>query len=468
MRTTFLKLLLTIVVFISITGCADDYDDNPNYQSVNNFIWRGLNQYYFWLAETPDLADNRFSTETEFTNFSNAFGSPDDFFYYLTSHPDDNFSFILADYTVLEQALTGNLETTGMEFKLYQYNTTNVFGVVTYVLPNSDAAAQNIKRGDVFIAINGTPLTTSNYISLLQNNSYALDFAYFDGNNQLIASGISKTVVKMPHSENPVYLTKTITIGNKKIGYLLYNGFYTAYENELNQAFAYFQSENITHFILDLRYNSGGSVATATRLASMLTGQFNNMIFAKQQWNYKMENYFSNNPESLINRFTTTIANGTTINSLQLHTVYVLTSQNTASASELVINGLKPYINVVQLGDVTRGKNVGSITLYDSPTYRKENVNPAHFYAMQPIVLKIANAANFSDYANGINPDVSFIENPTQLGILGETSDPFLATALNYIDTNGRFSNLTKKTFFNTLQKPKTVEEQLKNQMYVN
>ena len=69
--------------------------------------------------------------------------------------------------------------------------------------------------------------------------------------------------------------------------------------------------------------------------------------------------------------------------------MYVLTTKSSASASELLINGLKPYIDVIQIGDVTTGKNVGSVTLYDSPNFGTQNRNPSHRYAMQPIVLKI-------------------------------------------------------------------------------
>jgi len=89
---------------------------------------------------------------------------------------------------------------------------------------------------------------------------------------------------------------------------------------------------------------------------------------------------------------------------LNLTKVYIITTKSTASASELVINGLKPFINVIQIGDVTTGKNVGSITLYDSPTFEKEGVNPSHKYAMQPLVLKIVNADGFGDYQSGLVP----------------------------------------------------------------
>ena len=245
----------------------------------------------------------------------------------------------------------------------------------------------------------------------------------------------------------------------------MYNGFYSQYESELNEAFVYFASEGITHLVLDLRYNSGGSVNTATRLASMITGQFNNDIFAKQQWNYKLQAVFD--PEDLLNRFTTTLGNGAGLQSLNLDKLYVITSKRTASASELVINGLEAHINVTQIGDATTGKNVGSITVYDSPTFRKENVNPTHKYAMQPIVLKIANKNDFSDYVNGLAADVTQLEDLGNLGVLGETSDPLLETTLNYIDTNGRFSISQPEHQFEYVEDTKSIMP-FRDEMYLD
>ncbi|MBF04566.1 MAG: peptidase S41 [Flavobacterium sp.] len=425
---------------IAVLSCKDDFDDFPQSRSVNEFIWKGLNQYYYWLEDSPDLADNRFASDGDFQAFLSTYSAPQDLFdHLLVDSQTDRFSVLFSDYTLLEQALSGTQKNNGVDYELRYKNgsTTEVFGWVRYILPNSDAATKNIQRGDIFYAVNGTPLTNTNYSSLLSNDTYTLNLADYDNGN-ITPNGNSVSLTKTAFSENPVHIKKTFTIGTKKIGYLMYNGFYSQYESELNDAFVYFASEGITHLVLDLRYNSGGSVNTATRLASMITGQFNDAIFAKQQWNYKLQALFD--PEDLLNRFTTTLGNGAGLQSLNLDKLYVITSKRTASASELVINGLDAHINVTQIGDATTGKNVGSITVYDSPTFRKENVNPTHKYAMQPIVLKIANKNDFSDYVNGLPADVNQLEDLGNLGVLGETSDPLLETTLNYIDTNGRFS----------------------------
>jgi carboxyl-terminal processing protease len=454
----FVFVLVAIFFAQSVVKCSDDFDDNLSYGSVNNFVWKGLNLYYYWLADSPDLADDRFATNGDYDNFINSFSSPEAIFNHLLVDPAiDRYSVIFSDYTELEQVLSGTQKSNGVDFELRfkQGSSTELFGWVRYIQTNSDASTKAIKRGDIFYAVNGVSLNTSNYINLLNQENYTLNLAEFD-NGAITPNGNSVSLTKTNYSENPVYIRKVFVEGTKKIGYLMYNGFFGNYETELNNAFAFFQSEGITHLILDLRYNSGGSVNTATRLSSMITGQFNNQIFAKQQWNYKIENLI-NNPEQLVNRFTGSLGNGNGINHLNLNKVYVLTTKRSASASELVINGLASYIDVIQIGDATAGKNVGSITLYDSPTFRKENVNPSHKYAMQPIVLKIANNDNFSDYTNGLSPNVTQLEDLGNLGVLGEDSDPLLSTTLNYINTNGRLQQRIPEKIFMQFEDSKSM-----------
>ncbi|MGV7107320.1 S41 family peptidase [Flavobacterium sp. U410] len=469
MKKISLAFLWLFALGLFVVSCSDDWDDNPQSTSANDFVWKGLNQYYYWLTDSPDLADTRFTGQNDYTQFLESFASPIDLFDHLKVSDDiDRFSVIYSDYTLLEQALTGTSESNGVDYELrYAPNSsTDVFGWVRYILPNTDASTKDIHRGDIFYAIDGVSLTVNNYSSLLGQTTYTLYLADIV-NGQIVPNGNSVTLTKSVYSENPVYLKTTYTIGSKKIGYLIYNGFYTAYESELNNAFAYFQAEGITHLILDLRYNSGGSVATATRLASMITGQFTGQIFAQQEWNYKMNDYYSSNPEKLLNRFTNSIDNGAGINHLNLDKIYIITSKRTASASELVINGLTPYINVTQIGNNTTGKNVGSVTLYDSPTFTKNNVNPNHRYAMQPIVLRISNVNNFSDYStNGLPPDVTQLEDLENLGVLGDSNEPLLSTALNYVNTNGRFTIPNQREKFVPFE-DKNSKEVLKTEMYI-
>lgn len=465
------KLLFTAACFLLLvfTGCEKDDLEVPEELQVNDFVWKGMNLYYLWQADVPNLADNRFGSQEELNGFLSNYSSPVALFNSLrVDNSTDRFSVIFSDYRVLEGVLSGNTTDTGMDYGLRYKNgsTTDIFGWVRYIIPNSDAAGKDIQRGDIFYAVNGTPLTASNYQSLLSGTTFTVNLADYDNGN-ITPNGQSVTLTRTPIAENPVFVTNVIDQGTNKIGYLMYNGFYTAYESQLNTVFAQFQAAGITHLVLDLRYNSGGSVATATRLASMITGQFTGQVFARQQWNAKLQAHWNqNNPGQLYNYFGTTLANGSPINSLNLSKVYVLTSRSTASASELVINGLEPHINVVQIGDTTTGKNVGSVTLYDSPTFSSQNRNPNHRYAMQPIVLKIANSAGFSDYQAGLAPDYQFAEDYGNLGVLGNANEPLLNQALTIISNGGRMAPQQNIKVFEHLSDTKSMTP-LRSGMYV-
>ncbi|MGV3697485.1 S41 family peptidase [Flavobacterium sp.] len=435
--------LLLLIAFIVPMGC-EDMDDNavPSSVEIKDFVWKGMNLYYLWQADVPDLADDRFADQSELNLFLGDYSSPESLFSHLRTDPvTDRFSVIYSDYSVLEGVLSGNTLNNGMDYglKFTDASQTTVFGWVRYIIPNSDASTKDIQRGDVFYAIDGETLTNDNYRSLLSRTTYTVNLADYSetaGVFTITPNGQSVTLTKTNLAENPILMSSVINQDTHKIGYLMYNGFYTSYDSELNSVFGSFASQNVTDLVLDLRYNSGGSVSTATKLASMITGQFSGQLFARQQWNAKAQAYFmSNNPGSLENKFVSGL------NGLRLNKVYILTTKATASASELVLNCLKPYIDVVQIGDITTGKNVGSITLYDSPTFNKSNVNPRHKYAMQPIVLKIVDKNGFGDYTTGIAPPVIFPEDLENLGVLGDVNEPYLSAAINQIIGGGRMSS---------------------------
>jgi C-terminal processing protease CtpA/Prc len=462
------KSFLLLLLFALPLSC-EDMDDNavPSELQIKDFIWKGMNLYYLWQADVSDLADDRFANQTQLNTFLETFENPTTLFNALRVNTSiDRFSVIYSDYSVLEGVLSGNTLNNGMDYGL-RYKSGNsgpVFGWVRYVLPNTDAAAKNVQRGTIFYAVNGNPLyktQTDNNLSLLNATTYTINLADYDNGN-ITPNGQSITLTKTNVAENPILLSNVITQNDKKIGYLMYNGFFPSFDNQLNTVFGDFISQGVTHLVLDLRYNSGGSVNTATKLASMITGQFSGQLFARQQWNAKAQAYFqANNPGSLENKF----IGG--LNSLNLNKVYVLTTKSSASASELVINCLKPYINVIQIGDVTAGKNVGSITLYDSPTFAKQNVNPNHKFAMQPIVLKIIDKNGFGDYTAGISPTFLLPENLNDLGILGNVNEPLLNAAINQIIANGRMMPQVPSVFERDFTDAKAINP-LRTEMYID
>src|SRR5690606_33769583 len=160
------------------------------------------------------------------------------------------------------------------------------------------------------------------------------------------------------------------------------------YDDEMDAVFASFKSRGITDLIIDFRYNSGGSEISANNLASLIgTGVGSAQVFFTREYNDQVEEAIINDPDAgedyLTRKFRDKAEN---IGSqLQDGKVYVLTNSRTASASELVINGLLPYMDVVLIGTTTYGKNVGSISIFE------EN-DPKNTWGMQPIVMKAYNS----------------------------------------------------------------------------
>lgn len=429
------------VLFLGLSLSCSDQDDNifvpdPNLE-VQDFIWKGLNLYYYWQDEVADLQDDRFTSQTAYEEFLSGHPDPENLFYNLLS-PEDRFSFITDDYVSLQNSREGNFDSNGMSFGLIGYNDSNkVNGYVRYVLPGSDAEQKGIVRGDLFTGVNGVPLNRDNYFDLLfgpDSGQYTLDMATLDDADNIVANGETVTLVKSPTTENPIFIAKTFDLSNGiKAGYLMYNRFTANFDTQLNAAFRDLKNQGVTELILDLRYNPGGSVNSSANLASMITGQFNGQLFTKLRYNRKLEEVLGSSATDY--NFRDTLL-GEGISSLLLTRVYVITTTRTASASELIINGLDPYIEVIQVGDVTTGKNEASVTLYDSPSFRfnDDGLNPNHTWAMQPLISRNENALGFSDYTSGFTPEVPIKENLSNLGELGTVTEPLLLKALELLD----------------------------------
>ena len=252
--------------------------------------------------------------------------------------------------------------------------------------------------------------------------------------------------------ENPVLIAEVIDIGDgQNTAYLMYNAFTSDFDMALNDAFGDFKAQGVNRLILDLRYNGGGSIRSAVHLASMIYSTDDTKIFSQSSYNDKVQqDYISYyGEEALIDYFTdlldtTTYDHSPTlppVNNLALDEVYIITSSGTASASEMIINGLEPYMNVVQIGDTTRGKNVGSFTIKDWYTTNDGSLSTEHKWAIQPITLKISNSEGESDYFDGLLPDVAIEEDFRELLPLGDLNESLLAATIDYIMGSSKSSS---------------------------
>lgn len=403
-----------ISIFL-ITSCQkEDINPSPLTLEVNEFIWTNMEELYLWNDYLPQNIDRdrEFDSETYFEK--------------LLFKPTDRWSFITDDHAALINSFKGIEKSFGHNFKLFLLpNSNNLIGIVKYVVPGSPAELAEITRGDIFYKVNGNTLNPDNYYELLfERESYLLSFGEFDPSGQLTPTE-DKSLSSVVIAENPIFIDKTIDYEGYKIGYLAYNQFIVDYNESLVEVFRKFQSDGVQDLVLDLRYNPGGSINTAILLSSMIApapAVENKEIFSRLIWNEELTNYFleeeGEESDNLVSTFITTEVN------LNLNKVYILISSNSASASELVINCLAPYMEVILIGsDNTTGKYVGSITIDDEES--------DHGWAIQPIVLKTANAIGISDYSNGFAPE--YVIDDDFNAALGTLEEDMLAKSIELI-----------------------------------
>jgi carboxyl-terminal processing protease len=423
--------LLLVLAFLSVTllSCKDD-DPAPDSTTlenteVNDWIQENMKFWYLWNDRLPANPDKALDPESFFKSL-------------LVS--EDRFSWIQDDYQELINSLQGVSKESGYEFVLYRESNSvsNVIAQILYIKPGSPAAEAGLKRGDVITQVNGVQLTTANYQTVLEDIHENHSIVVKPLNVEAQTFGVEKTVSlsAVEYAEDPNYLHTVLDIHGKKIGYFVYNFFASgpntnadSYDTELKSIFADFKGQGITDFVLDLRFNSGGSEKSAATLASLIgKGIDANKVFAKRTYNATVQHEIVTDPkygeEFLTTRFNAESANIGDL--LSGGRVYVLTSSRTASASELVINALKPFMEVFLIGDVTYGKNVGSISINDEE-------NTSNKWGLQPIVVKVSNSLDQSNYANGFTPDVLHEDNGIYLYPLGDPREALLSLAIGQI-----------------------------------
>lgn len=436
MKKTVLFLLLLLV----FAGCDDAVKDSKSFNKyVNRWLYDNMSMLYYWNEELP-----KYNSSTD---------NPDVYFKTLINK-DDRFSAIFDNYTEILNSLHGVSDADpGFEFQLYRQSESNnnVVGVVLYTKPGTTAAAAGVMRGDYFNKINGTQITVNNYSELLaafSNSSATFTLTFSELINNVWQEGKTVTVTKIKnYEENPVFLDTVYVVDNKKIGYLVYHFFSNdtgdgtlKYDLELNDVFGRFKQAGISELIVDFRYNSGGMMSSAVNLGSMMVPNLTaNKVYSYTEYNGNYTNYFksaefkkNNSEDPFVDYFATSISvskpTATTIPvqniGNQLSRIYFLTGPRTASASEMVINSLKPYVTCVLVGDVTVGKNVGSTLVNDDDN--KEND-----WAFMPIILKYFNKNRQSDFTNGFVPDFKIAD--TYNYSLGDLRESLLNMAVRNI-----------------------------------
>jgi C-terminal processing protease CtpA/Prc len=314
----------------------------------------------------------------------------------------------------------------------------SVHWFVEYVYKTSPSGTAGVQRGWYISQINNTTIgyddasvTILNDIFFGTGTSASFTFTKQDG------STVAMNLTKAAFTANSVLYTDVITAGAKKTGYIVFNQFFGAGSvTELTTAFTDFASKGINELVVDLRYNHGGSTATQDAFADLIApasanGQtmytyiFNDSLTAGKFPLLKRKPGFSN--VSFLPADNTQIyEKAGSVNTLSR--VFFIVSGETASASELLINNLRPYMDVKLIGDTTYGKPVGffPISIFN--------------YAIYPISFKTVNSAGSAEYYDGFAPDKLSPDGVNKNW--GDQTEPSLAAALKYISTGsfGRYA----------------------------
>ncbi|QHS62540.1 S41 family peptidase [Chitinophaga agri] len=433
------KSILALTTSLLIVSCKKDDVVQPvvptgpvTRQEVNNWILDSMRMFYLWNNSLPSIADSQPSATAFFTGLKNK---------------ADRFSVIYRqdDATSFPKYM---LTTFGISYNIVGYPQApgGVIGVIGLVIPGSPAAALGLARGSYFTAINGTTLTTSNAAAIgqemLSGGSAVLTLATISNNT--ITKGGDIILNAQHFREQPIYQQSVQTVHGKTVAYLFYNAFDDRYNQGLFNAFKQFKTSGATELVLDLRYNPGGSVTGAAMLNALIAPNIDeNSIFAKYAGNNNMGqravSYKSalSVPESGAPIAFANLAPGR----LSLQRVFILTGLQTASAAELTINTLKPYMQVVQIGQHTLGKDKAAVIISDM---RSPQRIP---YTLLPITYNLANAKGEGGYTNGIIPDYIIDEmGKLPLAPVGNEKDPLIAKAMAIISGGGRQQAYPEKT----------------------
>jgi len=388
---------------VSLTGIESN-------KYVNSWIYETMQTYYYWEKKLPLTTDKTLSPDMYFASLK--------YTYNKISAPDgDRFSWIQDNYKELLASLDGvSTNEIGFDCILFYKakGSKEVVGQVTYVKKGTPAEKAGLKRGMFFDRINETSMTESNIQSLFSTTNSQMSIGIlqenYDANNHYLGLITGQTLTfntLASYSENPVYLDSVYTYQNRKVGYLVYHFFAkdggsgnSEYDLKLNEVFGKFKTAAITDLVLDLRYNSGGLSTSAELLASLIVP---NLSKSNLYTYYEYNDYLnSQSKESDSHKYFMETIKGLSVNNVGNNLgsrVIILTGPHTASASEQVINGLKPYMNeVVLIGDTTYGKNVASYSLYETND-KKNN------WGLQPIVAKYFNKEGKSDFTAGFIPN---------------------------------------------------------------
>ncbi len=402
----FFPNIRLLLVLLSFSACREEVDtvsQSKDSLNLSQQVYTYMHEWYLWNEDIPAIDTTGLYQQ----------GSLDTAVALMNTlrkkeNPTDRWSYIEKSSTYNEYFNKGQYEGYGLRMGVDADNQLRV----AYVFTDAPFYRAGVGRSWIIKAINGKSavgLLEDNTLSQeLENSTNTFDFVDPQGNTS------TQSITKSKVGINSVLYKNVYEVDGKKVGYLVFNNFLATSIPELRQAFQFFEQQDIADLILDLRYNGGGRVNIAQYIASNLLGSKGaGQPFVK---------FLYNNRQSAENETILFIKPEYTFN---LNRLLVIASDGTASSSELVINGLKPFMDVILIGNHTYGKPVGS----RPDTYGE--------YTVSLINFKTVNQLDQGDYYEGLPADALVPDDLTR--DFGNPEERRLKEALYYI-ANGSFS----------------------------
>ena len=396
-------LVALIVIALCLSACSDGGGGDRGSGSScdiaqqNRFVHAEMLDRYYWYRQVPDDVDyDRFDSPRQLLDF-------------LRYTRYDRFSYITSQSEFEDLLIGGTYIGYGFSYVIESFSSVRI----RFVYQQSAAGYAGIRRGDEVLEINGQDV-----VDIIAANSWNQVFGEAEIGLPLSiklrrSSGLVETLnlVKDRVTINTVLHSEVIDSASRRIGYLVFNSFLNTSLAELEAVFQQFRLAGVNELILDLRYNGGGSVEVARRLASFIhrTETANRDLFAELRYNdrYQADNinlYFEPEPGSL-----------------GVDELTVITTEMTCSASELVVVALQPYFTrVTTIGGRSCGKPVG--------------MNPVSFCDKTLLAVNFAsyNAAGSGEFFDGLAADCPAVDDVSR--DFGDLLEPMLQAAKYYVD----------------------------------
>ena len=396
MRRGLFAFVVTVGLLWSSSVSAQSAPSNCSVASQNLYVRDVLNDIYYWNTFLPANIN------------PTTYASPEAYLEAVRYRPIDTYySYVTSAAT--NAAFYGDSQYVGFGFAT-TLSATDL--KVLQVYPDSPGSESGLERGARFLEINGRTVA-----SMIADGSIGAAFGAADlGVTSDIVfetrAGVRKSahMVKRVVTIPTVSYTKVYEVDGRRIGYIFFRNFVTPSYAALDDAFAALRAAGANELVLDLRYNGGGLVDVAVHLASLIGGS--------KTAGQVMMTYTHNAKNTALNKTTRFETVSNPINFSQLT---VIATRSSASASELVINALRPYMPVAIVGDTTYGKPVGQYgwTFCDK--------------VLVPVSFSLKNAVGYGDYFDGLPPTCTAPDDPTHE--LGDPAEGSFAEAIKYIRT---------------------------------